>query len=53
MRPYMIQAANSSLYRVVYPSGSVSDLLNLSRAKDVLAEMERQFLVGKLAKVAP
>ena len=39
-KPYLIQAANSSLCRVVYANGTISDMVNLTRAKDILAKLE-------------
>ena len=38
MQPRLIQVPNSTLYRVVYSDGTISDMLNHSRANQALAD---------------
>ena len=40
MKPHLIRAQNSQLWRIVYADGTVSDLVNESRAKDALLKLE-------------
>ena len=40
MKPHLIRAQNSHLWRIVYADGTVSDMVNESRAKDALLKLE-------------
>ena len=40
MKPHLIRAQNSQLWRIVYADGTVSDMVNESRAKDALLKLE-------------
>ena len=42
MKPYLIPVPDTSLWRIVYANGAVSDMLNLTRAKDTLAKITEQ-----------
>ncbi len=42
-KPYLIQAQNSNLWCIVYSDRQISDLVNLTRAKDALAHLEAEY----------